>query len=138
MTADAARIAHHDLCFGCGLANVFGLQLELEERPGGALAGRFFLKQDHQGPPGVAHPGVLASALVEAMSLTVQRGRYASATGLELAIHRKVPVGSYLNVESRIAGEEGGRRMATAELRDPGGEVVAEGRALFVEAEGDR
>ena len=47
-------LAHHDLCFGCGLANVFGLQIELERRDDGSVAGRFFVKQDHQGPPGCA------------------------------------------------------------------------------------
>ena len=45
---------HHDLCFGCGLANVFGLHLELERTGGGGLSGRFFVKQDHQGPDGSA------------------------------------------------------------------------------------
>ena len=39
-------ITHHELCFGCGLANLFGLQLELEPDGEGAVAGRFFLKQD--------------------------------------------------------------------------------------------
>jgi hypothetical protein len=46
------RLRHHDLCFGCGQANLFGLQLELEPRPEGGVAGRFFVKQDHQGTPG--------------------------------------------------------------------------------------
>jgi rhamnulokinase len=59
-------LAHHDLCFGCGTANLFGLQLELEREPDGSVRGRFFVKQDHQGPPGVAHGGVLAAALDEA------------------------------------------------------------------------
>jgi hypothetical protein len=44
-------IRHHDLCFGCGQANPFGLQLELEPDGRGSLDGRFFVKQDHQGPP---------------------------------------------------------------------------------------
>src|SRR4051794_7815661 len=64
----AVAITHHELCFGCGLANLFGLQLELEPSDGG-VAGRFFVKQDHQGPPGFAHGGVIATALDEAMAL---------------------------------------------------------------------
>src|SRR5947199_932095 len=72
------RIRHHDLCFGCGQANLFGLQLELERRPEGGVAGRFFVKQDHQGPPGYAHGGVIAAALDEAMSLVLHaEGTYA-------------------------------------------------------------
>jgi acyl-coenzyme A thioesterase PaaI-like protein len=132
------RIAHHDLCFGCGLANVFGIQLELEERGGRALGGRFFLKQDHQGPPGIAHAGVLASALVEAMSLAVARHTYASPTQLEFELHRATPIGTYLAVTARMVGGEGNARRAAAELRDPEGELVAESQALFVEPPGDR
>ena len=62
---------HHDLCFGCGVANLFGLQMELE-RTGAGVAGRVFLKQDHQGPGGTAHAGVVAAALEEAMALAAR------------------------------------------------------------------
>ena len=64
-------VRHHDLCFGCGQANLFGIQLELEPVGDGGVAGRFFLKQDHQGPPGVGHGGIVATALDEAMALSV-------------------------------------------------------------------
>ena len=63
-------IAHHEFCFGCGQANLFGLQLELDARDDGSVAGRFFVKQDHQGPPGYAHGGVLATALDEAKKVS--------------------------------------------------------------------
>ena len=43
--AEGERLSHHDLCFGCGQANLFGLQLELERTDEG-VAGRFFVKQD--------------------------------------------------------------------------------------------
>jgi acyl-coenzyme A thioesterase PaaI-like protein len=129
---------HHDLCFGCGLANVFGLQLDLEERGNGVLGGRFFVKQDHQGPPGQAHPGVLASALVEAMSLAVEGRGYARAAQLELELRGAASIGTYLEVEARTAGAEAGRPKATAELRDREGKLVAEAGARFLEAEGQR
>ena len=41
------------------------------EPAGDGVAGRFFLKQDHQGPPGHAHGGILASALDEAMAMVI-------------------------------------------------------------------
>jgi hypothetical protein len=34
-------IRHHDLCFGCGQANLFGLQLELAPTDGDAVGGLF-------------------------------------------------------------------------------------------------
>jgi acyl-coenzyme A thioesterase PaaI-like protein len=117
-------VAHHDLCFGCGLANLFGLQLEVEVADGRA-EGRFFVKQDHQGPPGFAHGGVIATALDEAMALLVHaEGTFAVTRRLEVDLLGPVPVGSFATVtgwvESRgerqlelraeLHGEEAGAR----------------------------
>jgi acyl-coenzyme A thioesterase PaaI-like protein len=100
------RLGHHDLCFGCGLANVFGLHLEVERAPGGGVSGRFFVKQDHQGPPGVAHPGVVAAALEEALALAAgERPRR-----LLVEHHEPAPVGTFVEI---TAGD--GRARATGE-----------------------
>jgi hypothetical protein len=32
-------LAHHELCFGCGSANLFGLQMELEAEGDGGRGG---------------------------------------------------------------------------------------------------
>ena len=67
-----ARV-HHEQCFGCGRTNLFGLLLEVEEVAPGAVAGRCFIKQDHQGAEGGrAHDGVVAAALSEAMSVRLR------------------------------------------------------------------
>jgi acyl-coenzyme A thioesterase PaaI-like protein len=97
-------LSHRDLCFGCGQANLFGLQME---------GGRFFVKQDHQGPDGNAHPGILATALAEAMLLA---GHDVSRMRVELAA--PAPVGEFVEVEATESG-------ATARC---GGKVVAECR----------
>jgi len=132
--ADAAdRIAHHDLCFGCGLANPFGLQLELHAAEDGELRGRFFVKQDHQGPPGFAHGGLLASALDEAMALAVCREALAYSAELGLDLRAPAPVGTYVDVSARVERREGRRHWAAAELRGEGGQLVGAGRGLFVE-----
>ena len=133
MASRGDRIAHHDLCFGCGLANPFGLQLELHEERGGELRGRFFVKQDHQGPPGVAHGGVLASALDEAMSLAVHREALAYTANLELRLQAPAPVGTYVEVSARVERSEGRKRWATAELRGEGGRIVGTARGLYIE-----
>ena len=102
--------AHHDGCFGCGQANLFGLQLE---------RGRFFVKQDHQGAPGQAHGGILATALQEAMELAAG----APVRRLEVEFLRPAPVGAFVELE---IGRDGTRATARAE-----GEVVAEAVADF-------
>ncbi len=58
------------------------------------MAGRFFVKQDHQGPPGYAHGGVIATALDEAMALCCM-ARAPTLTGrLEVELQAPAPVGS--------------------------------------------
>ena len=126
------RISHHELCFGCGQANLFGLQLELEPREGGGVGGRFFVKQDHQGPPGYAHGGVIAAALDEAMSLLVHREGQLALTGrLEVDLLAPVPVGAFVDVCAQLEGSEGRRLLLTAGASVEGGDV-AWARGTFV------
>lgn len=134
MAAPAERLSHHDLCFGCGQANVFGLQLEVEAEAGDrdGVAGRFFVKQDHQGPPGFAHGGILAAALDEAMALAVYvSGVDARTTRLELDLLTPAPVGTFVAVEASIEGHEGGRVRTVATASGEDGDALARARAEF-------
>ena len=125
-------IRHHDLCFGCGQANLFGLQLELEQRDDGSVAGRFFVKQDHQGPPGYAHGGILATALDEAMALLVHaEGTHAITASLTIDLTAPAPVGSFVDLEARVERREGRRIELAASARGEAGEV-ARSRGVFV------
>ena len=95
--------AHHDLCFGCGQANLFGLQLE---------NGRFFVKQDHQGPSGLAHRGIIVTALCEVIA---SEGRK-----LEVEFYDDVPVGVFVDLGATAAGAEArvdGNLVARAAVR---------------------
>jgi acyl-coenzyme A thioesterase PaaI-like protein len=107
------QLRHHDLCFGCGQANLFGLQLELERGEDG-VEGRFFVKQDHQGPVGFAHAGVLTAALEEALALAAGR-RPAS---LEIQLLAPAPVGTFVCVNAQLtsatASNEEGDVLARA------------------------
>ena len=80
--------SHHDGCFGCGQANLFGLQLE---------DGRFFVKQDHQGAPGFAHSGILACALMDAIALAG-----GSILEFEIELGAPAPVGTFVHVEVSV------------------------------------
>jgi acyl-coenzyme A thioesterase PaaI-like protein len=127
-----SRIFHHDLCFGCGQANLFGLQLELEPRPRGGVEGRFFVKQDHQGPPGFAHGGVLAAALDEAMALLLNAERVFAVTGrIEVDFLAPAPVGAFVAVRAQML-ETGARKVsleADAAIEE---QTVARARGVFV------
>ena len=125
------RLQHHDLCFGCGQANLFGLQLELE-RSDLAVEGRFFVKQDHQGPPGCAHGGVIATALDEAMALVLHdRGIHAVTRAMEIELTAPAPVGGYVELRAELAERDGSKLVLTASA-EASGEPVASARGTFV------
>ncbi len=111
-------LRHHDLCFGCGQANLFGLQLELQ-RAGEAVEGRFFVKQDHQGPSGHSHAGVLAAALEEALA----HAAGSRPARLEIELIRPAPVGTFVLVSASAgraeASDEEGQLLARATASQP-------------------
>jgi acyl-coenzyme A thioesterase PaaI-like protein len=131
-----SRLVHHDLCFGCGQANLFGLQLELEARPEGGVEGRFFVKQDHQGAPGLAHGGVLAAALDEAMALVLwDEGAFGLTRRLEVDLLAPAPVGTFVRVEARLEHSEGRTLRLRASASSEEGRELAAARGVFVRAE---
>ena len=133
MVSRPVALAHHDLCFGCGPANVFGLQLELERGTDGSVTGRFFVKQDHQGPPGVAHGGVLAAALDEAAALAAGEGPQAPVTArLEVDFRSAVPVGSFVRLLARVEPAQDGKRWVSVAAFGQGDVEVASARALLI------
>jgi acyl-coenzyme A thioesterase PaaI-like protein len=132
------RLSHHELCFGCGQANLFGLQLELARTEDGGVAGRFFVKQDHQGPPGYAHGGVLATALDEAMALLVHdSGVRALTRSLSVTLDAPALVGTYVEVSAAVVERTGRRLVLSATAGNEGG-VLATAQGTFVEATGPR
>jgi acyl-coenzyme A thioesterase PaaI-like protein len=134
----AAPLAHHDLCFGCGQANLFGLQLEARPEEDGAVVGRLFLKQDHQGPRQVAHGGIVAAALDETMSFAAARaaGDDVMTARIEVDYREPAPIATFLRVEARVERREDDSVETTARARTvgEGAQTVAEGRATFVPA----
>ena len=126
-------IVHHDLCFGCGRTNLFGLQIELDPVETG-VSGRFFVKQDHQGPPGYAHGGIMSAALDEAMALAVHaEGENARTTRLELDLRAPAPIGAFVRLEARVERRDESAIDATARALAADDEaVLAEARARFV------
>ncbi|HSC03716.1 MAG TPA: hypothetical protein VLC49_10360 [Solirubrobacteraceae bacterium] len=122
-------LVHHEFCFGCGRVNLFGLLLEVDEVAPGAVAGRCFIKQDHQGPDrGNAHEGVVAAALIDAMAHAC--GPDARVSAFEIAYDGPAPVGEYLEIEARVEQRDGPSADATATARVDQ-RMVAQGRGSF-------
>src|SRR5438270_9033320 len=109
-------LVHHELCFGCGRTNLFGLMLEVERTASGSVAGRCFIKQDHQGyEAGLAHPGIVATAVSEAMAFACGEGTLART--VEVQYMASVPVGAFLEIEAHVEGRKKEIVYATAVAR---------------------
>ena len=127
--AAGTPLVHHELCFGCGRTNLFGLLLEVQESGPDEVAGRCFIKQDHQGADrGEAHPGVVGTALAEAMELAC--GLQARVVSFEIWFRAGAPVGAFLEVQARVERRDGSIAYAAATaLADQ--RMVAQARGSF-------
>ena len=95
------------------------------------MAGRFFVKQDHQGPPGYAH-GVIATALDEAMSLVLHdQGTYALTGRLEVDLKAPAPVGSFADLEADVESAQE-RTLTLTAVASAEGATPATARGTFV------
>jgi uncharacterized protein (TIGR00369 family) len=137
-TSDTIRLEPNPTngCFGCGGANESGMKLTFDQdNAGRKIVGRFVLGARYRGGGGVAHGGVIALLLDEAMG-KVSRFRDVRAVTAELTVEYLKPV----SVENEIfveAHEEeqlrkGRNLFHVGEIRDAAGTVLARGRGRFV------
>ena len=122
-------------CFGCGGANNDGMKLTfVQDNEKRRIIGRFILGERYQGGGGMAHGGIIATLLDEAMG-KVCRFREARAVTAELSVQYLKPVNvrDEIIVEGWEEGEQKGRNLFhVGELRNVAGEVLARGQARFV------
>lgn len=133
MGDSSSQQRHHELCFGCGRTNLFGLLLEAWPAAApDALHARCFVKQDHQGPvPGHAHPGIVACALLEVMLLAGGRGLAPARVEVDHEPGASVAVGCFLELEATVVrgatATVAARAVASVEAQ-----VIARATAVLV------
>lgn len=128
--------AHYEHCFGCGGAQPTGLHLESRAGEGVNVTAEFTVKPAHQGAPGLAHGGVLTTALDETLGSLNWLIQVIAVTGrLETDFVRPVPVDTTLHLDARITGKHGRKIFcsATGRIGGPEGPVAVRADALFVE-----
>ena len=122
-------------CFGCGGANDAGMKLTFEQdNITRRIVGRFVLGEAYQGGGGMAHGGIIATLLDEAMG-KVCRFRDVRAVTAELTVEylKPVKVNQEIVVEGYEAEDQRGRNLFLAGvIRNGAGDVLARGRARFV------
>ncbi|MEE8347001.1 MAG: hotdog fold domain-containing protein [Dehalococcoidia bacterium] len=119
-------------CYGCGDANPEGLGIRFRVE-GKRVTGEFKARQVHQGFPGVAHGGIAAAAIDEAMGWAMYAaGAWAMTARLEVRYRRPLPLGQPLELSAEVVRDRGRWLEAKGRLRVVGGPLVAEGKGLFM------
>jgi acyl-coenzyme A thioesterase PaaI-like protein len=121
-------------CYGCGEHNPTGLHLRQHSRRIGdevvidANLGPFFA-----GFPGVAHAGVVATMLDEAIQMQAYDVLGVVAPTAQLNIAYKAPVPTETPVQVRGRGvRDGGKVVATGEVTDANGVLLVSAEAVLV------
>lgn len=130
----AGESIHSHNCFGCSPCNPIGLKIAFAVN-GDGVTGEFTSNENHEGPPGFVHGGVLAAILDEALSyMTRVSMQYGILTLRETITFRNAScIGEKLTVEARITEEKKRAFVATAKLCNQKGVVAeAEGTLLKV------
>ena len=126
------RLGVDDMCFACGKGNPIGLKLQFRF-DGEDYVTEFEVKPEHQGWTGIAHGGLLATVLDEAMArLLWEKGLNAITGRLSVRYHRSLRVGEVVQVRARIAKQRSlGIETSAEAMRD--GELVADATAVSME-----
>ena len=122
---------HHANCLGCGPDNpcTLGLELAIDgERVRGAVT----LDDRHQGAPGFAHGGAVATALDDTLGTLLLVLKHPGVTArLEVNYRRPAFLHRRFDLEAWVVRVEGRKIEMAAEMREDG-DVVADAAALFI------
>jgi acyl-coenzyme A thioesterase PaaI-like protein len=126
--------SHHERCYACGPKHPAGLHLRVVV---GDLSVHavFEVTDMHQGAPGLAHGGLLSTALDEALGALNWLLLVPAVTArLEVDFRRPVPVGSVLHIDATLAGQDGRKVYTRAVGRlGPDGPIALTASALFLQ-----
>jgi acyl-coenzyme A thioesterase PaaI-like protein len=123
-----------NVCFGCGGANDGGMKLTFEQdNAARKIVGRFVLGQRYQGGGKMAHGGIIALLLDEAMG-KVCRFRDVRAVTAQLTVDyiKPIDVEKEIIVEAYEETLTGRNLFQVGEIRSAAGEVLAKGKGRFV------
>ena len=126
--------SHFRMCFGCGIDHPTGLHMRIVAGEGLTVQGQFTVTENHQGAPGLAHGGVLATAFDDVLGALNWLIGFPVVTGrLETEYRRPVPVGSTLGIVAQIDGIKGRKVFTSATGYLDDGQLAVRSSALFIQ-----
>lgn len=123
-------------CFVCGRDNGAGLRSRwVNDRATGEVRSTIVLAEHFHGYPGIAHGGIVAALLDEAMvrSLLLEGGfgDLMVTARMEVAYRRATPTAAPITIAGRLLKRGSSRATAEAEIRLADGTVTAEAEGLL-------
>lgn len=123
-------------CFVCGRENGGGLRARwVNDRAAGEVRSSLVLAEHFHGYPGIAHGGIVAALLDEAMvrSLLLEGGfEDLMVTGrMQVSYRRATPTSQPVTIVGRLLKRSASRATAAAEIRLGDGTVTAEAEGLL-------
>ena len=122
---------HQPNCLGCGPENPASLGIRM--RPDGeGVTGEVTFKPQHEGAPGFAHGGAVATVLDDALGMLLMRlGRPAVTRRLEVDYEKPCFIDRRYDVSASVERTDGRKLWMVAALSEDG-QRVASARALFL------
>ncbi|WP_327684141.1 PaaI family thioesterase [Kitasatospora sp. NBC_00458] len=135
--APGTRIgSHYEHCFACGPQHPSGLRIDAVAGEGLDVSAEFTVRSEHQGGPGLAHGGLLTTAMDEILGTLNWLLHAPGVTGrLETDFLAPVPVDTLLHLRAWVTGVHGRKVYGAAEARigGPDGQVAVRAQALFIQ-----
>jgi len=133
MTRPPMQLTADPRCFVCGAENPSGLNLTFAAEEGEASAA-FTPGPGHLGYAEMAHGGILAAVLDEAMVYAaIGLGHWVATAELTVRYRRPAAIGAPLRVTARVVRRAGRLVECEAELRTETGEEVATARGKLMQ-----
>jgi uncharacterized protein (TIGR00369 family) len=123
-------------CFGCGLENPFGLKLQFFDNGRDGISCEAVIPNQFQGYPGIAHGGIVATILDEAISRTAfikDPLNFMVTAKIEVKYLRPVPTETLLTALGKVTRNRGRLIQAEATLFLPDGTPAAEACGTLLE-----
>lgn len=126
---------HYNGCFACGADHVDGLHLTAVAGDGIDVLSHVEVTGAHQGAPGLAHGGLVATVLDETLGFMLwMLGAPGVTARLEVSYRRPVPIHRTVATRALCTGVAGRKVYGYAEmhLEELDGPLLAEASGLFV------